>query len=303
MAENSNTQELKTPETMPTGEMPEANTEAPIAPEMGKTTEEPGTEGNKGTEGAKGQEGPSEEDVANVVTLLNEVQKFNGGKGEISSIPPEIFNEVKFLLDKMVALRDAFEDPLFKAVLDDMVDQKDDGKTPSVLVAIARNVPVEELQDLADNEEYEGMQEAVQDRINKAKEEKAGNEALYANFEISKKEIDDYVAENNYSEEEASALHSDIAMLRDAFADGKLTKAELAKIDKMRNYDKDIAAMKEQVPAEPKKEILPDKASMEAAMTENIKEKVKPRNSIEAMGAAYPGVDVTKVGSRKRYGG
>ena len=55
-------------------------------------------------------------------------------------------------------------------------------------------------------------------------------------------------------------------MLMKIFGDGFISKTEFAEVDKMNNYDNDIAGLKSQLPEKPKKEVLPDKASIDAAM-------------------------------------
>lgn len=252
--------------------------------------------------GGEGEgEGLNEQDVDNVLALLNEIERFNGGKGEISEIPPQLLGVTRFILDKMVALRDAFSDPLFKEVLDDMVDQREDGATPSLLVAVARNVPIDELQELADNENYADVQGSIDKRLAADAESQKSEEQLYANFDKSKKEIDKFCKERGYDENEKKALYDDIAMLRDAFADGLLTAAELERIDEMRNYKRDVESLQSQLPKENKKEVLPDKASIESAMNPPKTQKASnPRNSIEAMASnSFPGTDFTSVGKRK----
>lgn len=250
---------------------------------------------------AGGEEAPDAEDITNVVMLLNEIDKAEGGTGEISDIPQEMRGVVKSVLGKMVSLRDAFLDPLFKDVMDDMVDQGEDGKTPSLLVAIARNVPLEDLQELADNENYENIQVAVDDRISKQKKDQEDEESLLANFEESQKAIDAYAEKNGYDEAEKEGLYSEIKAFMDIFADGVITEAELEKFDKMRNYDADINALKESMPQERKKEVLPDKASIGAPASASVQEKQRPMNSLEQMAAMQSGqTDITDVGKRKR---
>lgn len=224
---------------------------------------------------------PDEQDIEQVLMILNEVNQISGGKGKIEGIPPEVLGPVKFLIEKMVTIRDAFEDPLFKDVLDDMNDQRMDGQVPSLLVAVARNVPMEELQRVADDEGYEDVQSAVNDRVTKEKENLESEKKLYENFDTSKKEIEAYCAECGYDDARKQKLYQTIAMLRDVFADGLVTKKEVAAIDKIDNYDSDIQTLKSRVPAGGVKTVLPDKASIEESMT--TKKATTPyQNSIQS---------------------
>jgi hypothetical protein len=274
--------EVKTPAV-------EVEKEVSAAPATGKPAE------------AAASDAPDEEDISNVISLFNEIQTMSGGKGDITELPENLIGTVKFMLGKMVALRDAFQDPLFKSVLDDMVDQQKDGKTPSLLVAVARNVPMEELQDLADNENYADVQGAVDERLAKDKADLDAEEALSANFDESQAAGQEYAKEMNYDDAEMQELFSTAMAWFSILGDGKLTKDEWAKVDKMRNYDRDTEELRKQIPEVPKKEVVPDQASMETAMKETPKAtKVAPRNSIEAMNNAAPAMtDFTQTGKRR----
>ena len=210
---------------------------------------------------------PDEQDIEQVLMILNELSQISGGKGKIAGIPPEVLGPVKYLIEKMVTIRDAFGDPLFQDVLDDMNDQRMNGQVPSLLVAVARNVPMEELMKVADDEGYEDVQSAVNDRVSKEKEDSESEKKLYGNFDTSKKEIEGYCADAGYDDARKQKLYARIAMLRDVFADGLVTKKEAAEIDKIDNYDSDMASLKSQVPAGGVKTVLPDKASIDESMT------------------------------------
>ena len=83
--------------------------------------------------------------------------------------------------------------------------------------------------------------------------------------------------------------------------DGVISENEWAKVDKMRNYDADVDALKQRMPQAPRKEVLPDKSSMASAPmpTRGITAPAAT-NSIERMGAmASPAEDITQVGKRR----
>lgn len=222
-------------------------------------------------------------DIDNVLMVLNEIDQISGGKGAISSLPPELKGPVKFLIEKMVVIRDAFDDPLFKDVLDDMADQKQEGQVPSLLVAVARNVPMEELQKVADDENYEDVQGAVNDRVSKEKESEASDKKLYGNFDQSKKNIDAYCTKQGFDDTHKQQLYATISMLRNCFADGLISEEEAAKIDKINNYDPDMESMKDQVPPDAVKTVLPDKASIDESMTQKKVAPTSSPNSISGM--------------------
>ena len=252
---------------------------------------------------AAASDAPDEKDISNVISLLNEIQTINGGKGDITELPENLIGTVKFLLDKMIALRDAFQDPLFKSVLDDMVDQQEDGKTPSILVAVARNVPMEELQNLADNENYADVQGAVNERLAKDESDMEAEGILMANFDESQASGQAYADEMGYDEAEAQELFKTAMDWFSVLGDGNITKEEWAKVDKMRNYERDTEELRSQIPEIPKKEVVPDKSSIAATMNEKPKKnKVTPGNSIERLGATAPDLGGFENVGKKRYG-
>jgi hypothetical protein len=105
-----------------------------------------------------------------------------------------------------------------------------------------------------------------------------------------------------YDEEETQKIFSRTYQLMKIFGDGKLTKEEWAKIDKMEIYDNDTKSLREQLPAEPTKEVLPDKSSIQQATApQQVKEEVrKPTNQIEAFGMAQNSMqDYSQIGKRK----
>lgn len=285
-------------------ESQEVAAEAGKPSETEKPTEEAAQEPGKSGEGGE-EEALSGDDITDVITILNAIDSDLGGKGEIKSIPPELVSVMKSLVQKLIVLRDVSEDPLWKAILDDIVDQKEDGSPASLKVAIARNVPLQELMDLAENEDYAGAQKSLGDKLNADKEMAAEDERISMNFDKSKANFEAYCAKNNYDEAEKSALWEKVSMLMRVFGDGLLTEGEFAEVDKMRNYDSDIAGMKAQIPAENKKEVLPDKASIDASIYPAAKKPAsyQPRNQIESMAANAPLVDVTDIGKRKRMPG
>jgi len=274
--------------------MAKKNNEQDEMAEMPNPTEENPQEASEKSETTAIPDG---KDIEQVLMILNEINQISGGKGKISGIPPEILGPVKFLVEKMVTIKDAFEDPLFKDVLDDMHDQRMDGQVPSLLVAVARNVPMEELMKVADDEGYEDVQKAVNDRVSKESEDQESEKKLYGNFETSKKEIEAYCAESGYDDARKQVFYATVAKLRDIFADGLITKKECAEIDKINNYDSDIQTLKSQVPAGGVKTVLPDKASIDESMAT----KMPAKSSQSEIGIAnnYTPPDYLSTGKRK----
>lgn len=283
---------------------PAANVEkeVTVAPGEEKTTVTAEAEVTPGTpETPAATDAPDENDISDLLALLNEVQStYAEGGDEITEIPDNLRPSLKVIAGKLVALREAFKDPLFKAVLDDMVDQQEDGSTPSLLVAVARNAPMEELQELGENENYADVQAGVDDRIAKETADAEAEETMMANFEESQKAGQEYADEMGYSEEESQRLFASAMAWFKVLGDGKITKDEWAKVDKADNYDRDTEELRKQLPVEPKKEMMPDQASMEAAVTEKPKtpRPAMPKNAVETVGAA-PVADWQNLGTRK----
>lgn len=242
---------------------------------------------------------PDQKDIDNVLMVLNELDTIAGGTGKIAGIPPELVGSIKFLVENMITIRDAYDDPLFKDVLDDMHEQRTGGRVPSVLVAVARNVPMEELLKIADDENYEDVQTAVNERVSKEKEDGEAEKTLYGNFDKSKKSVDDYCAEMGYDDTRKQKLYATISMLRNCFADGLLTKEEVGKIDKMDLYDSDMESVKSQIPPGAVKTVLPDKASIDESMAQKAPAKTQSQNSLSVMGGFSTQPEYLNTGKRK----
>ena len=246
----------------------------------------------------------AEETIDEALIVLNAIDQTIGGKGEIAEIPAELRGSIKSLVENLVFVREMFEDPLWKSILDDMADQKEDGQTPSLEVAVARNIPLEKIQTLSESEDYAGIQGELASSLQAKKTSEEEDAAYEATFEDSKKAGEEYAAEMGYDEEERNELFQFVLDLFSVMADGKLTKEEFKKVDKMRNYDRDIEDMRSQITTTETKEVLPDKASVEASVTKA--KETKPSGPVNTPGmgsmSAYDNAttDVTQIGKRKR---
>lgn len=243
------------------------------------------------------------EDIDNLITILNEVDTAFDGKGGIKGIPEELKPVIKTIIEQMVGFREAFEDPLFKSILDDLLDQRTDGQTPSVLVAIARTIPFEELKQLDEGGDEGAIQDAVKGRVASEKQLFDDEVQFELKVEESLKNLEAYCDKMGYEGEAREEYKSDCMTLFEMFGDGVLDEGEFADIDRMRNYESDMEALKGQIPEAPKKEVIPDKASVEAQMTQTPQKQSGPRNMIETFGATMPGANsFLETGKRKVYG-
>lgn len=245
-----------------------------------------------------------EDSIDEALVVLNAIDEISGGKGEITEIPEGMRKSVKTLIDDLILIRELFEDSLWKAILDDMTDQKEDGKTPSVEVAVVRNIPIEKLQAIAESEDYEGVQNELASNLQSMKQSEQEEVEYEATFEESRKAGEEYAAQMGYNEEEKNQLFQMVLDLFQIMADGKITVEEFEKVDKMRNYDSDMESMRSQVSETESKEVLPDKASIDATSAGKQPTRNTPPANTPGMGsmAAYDDAltDVTQIGKRKR---
>jgi len=249
---------------------------------------------------------PDAGDISDILMLLNVMDQEKGGKGEITEVPEALRGSISYLIEQLKFVRDLFEDPDWKAILDDMADQKEDGKTPSVEVAIVRNIPIEKIQQLAESEDYEGAQRELADNF-ASKKKTEEEDAMYdANFQKSLEAGEAYAAKMGYDEARKNELFQKVFDLYKVMADGILTEDEYSEVDKMLNYDPDTQSLKEQIGNQEAKEILPDQASVDAALSKVKTPTTSQPKDIPGMGSmgAYqsPAVDITSIGSRKRKG-
>lgn len=245
---------------------------------------------------------PDEEDISDIIGMLNEMSSITGeGEGGIKDVPAEMRPVIRFMIQKMVALRDLFKDPLFKIILDDMVDQAEDGKEPSALVAFVRNVSRDEYEELADSEDYEGAQGRVSSQLSDMDTAKQSESELLDKFNESQEAGKRFAKSMGYDDQEIVKLFSFAFEWFKILGDGVISENEWAKVDKMRNYDADVDALKQRMPQAPRKEVLPDKSSMASApMPTRGTTAPAATNSIERMGAmASPAEDITQVGKRR----
>ena len=249
---------------------------------------------------------PEAEDLSDVISLLNLMDTNNGGKGAIADIPEDLRGSIKYLVGLLTGLKDLYEDPLYMAINDDLFDQREEGLTPSVEVAIARNIPLDRLQDLADSEDYEGTQSELTDGIAAGKQAVVDGEQDEANFELSQQAGQEYAAEMGYDEARTNELFQKVLDLLQVMGDGVLTKAEFAEVDKMLNYGPDTENLRSKLSAQTPKEVLPDQASIDATVTKTNQAPVRkaPVNAPGMASLAAYGEDtnakITGTGKRRR---
>lgn len=245
---------------------------------------------------------PDQEDISDIIGMLNEMAGISGGEEKISDVPQNMRGVIRFMIQKMIVMRDLFKDPLYKIILDDMADQAEDGKTPSLLVAFVRNVPRDEYEELADSEDYESAQGRVSSQLSDMDTAKQSEDELLDKFNESQEAGKRFAKSMGYDEQEIVKLFGFAFEWFKILGDGVISENEWAKVDKMRNYDADVEALKQRMPQAPRKEVLPDKSSMGSApMPTRGTAALTATNSIERMGAgmANPTEDITQVGKRK----
>jgi hypothetical protein len=245
---------------------------------------------------------PDQEDISDIIGMLNEMAGISGGEEKISDVPQNMRGVIRFMIQKMIVMRDLFKDPLYKIILDDMADQAEDGKTPSLLVAFVRNVPRDEYEELADSEDYESAQGRVSSQLSDMDNAKQSEDELLDKFNESQEAGKRFAKSMGYDDQETVKLFGFAFEWFKILGDGVISENEWAKVDKMRNYDADVDALKRRMPQAPRKEVLPDKSSMASASIPTRGITVpSATNSIERMGVgmANPTEDITQVGKRK----
>lgn len=255
-----------------------------------------------GDEPLETEDSSSEDDIADTIDILNQFQQIIGGKDQITGLPKNLIPVIKFTIEKMVALRDLFKDPYYKQLIDEMIDQKEDGKTPSVLAAIAKVIPIDEIEELADSEDYESAYKGVESRLASEKEASEKESQMYAKFQESQNAGKSYCQKKKYDEAEMKELFSFALGWFKILGDGQISEKEWEQIDKLKNYDSDIESIKKQIPSAPVKEVLPDKSSMEESMMPRAeKPKASPSTMIESLGVTMSEApDFSRIGRMKR---
>lgn len=255
-----------------------------------------------GDEPLETEDSSSEDDIADTIDILNQFQQIIGRKDQITGLPKNLIPVIKFTIEKMVALRDLFKDPYYKQLIDEMIDQKEDGKTPSVLAAIAKVIPIDEIEELADSEDYESAYKGVESRLASEKEASEKESQMYAKFQESQNAGKSYCQKKKYDEAEMKELFSFALGWFKILGDGQISEKEWEQIDKLKNYDSDIESIKKQIPSAPVKEVLPDKSSMEESMMPRAeKPKASPSTMIESLGVTMSEApDFSRIGRMKR---
>ena len=269
-------EDKKIEETKETG-MPLEDTGKPteVNPDIATDVAPPG---EKPTEEVVSEEAPDTEDIDDVLIILNTMDELSGGKGSLSGIPDELRGSISYLIEKLKFVRDMFEDPYWKQIMDDLADQREDGNTPSVEVAIARTIPIEKLIELADNEDYEGVQKSLSESLANKKSMKEEDKEYEGKFSKVMENLDTYASNIGYDDTQKQELAQFTFDLIKIIGDGDITVDEFAKVDKMRNYDKDTEDLRKQIGEAPDtKEVLPDQASIESGSMSSPKAAPAPR--------------------------
>lgn len=243
---------------------------------------------------------PDEEDHSALLALINEIDTSNGGAGGISDVQPQIITAVKVLADKLAAAVATLKDPIINDIIMDMIEQREDGAEPDAMLAIARNVPIDELEGIEGEGNYDSLQDATKQRIADRDADVNGKNDLLDKIDKSMANLETYASENGLDEDRKNRLWDTVRQMIDVFADGEVSVNEYAIFDKGANYDEDIESIKSQVPEEPTKEVLPDASNFKKSAPSQTKQNA-PVNSIETLGATMGGEQQwTDVGKRKR---
>lgn len=111
--------------------------------------------------------------------------------------------------------------------------------------ALARHISPEDLTPQEGDPDYAGWEENVKERQKKADDRRAFEEDYATNLELTKKNAEEFLSENEMSEEDAKQFIDYLdAILSDAYK-GMVSKETLTLVQKARSYEDDIAKAKE----------------------------------------------------------
>lgn len=240
--------------------------------------------------------GESETEPDELLERVNEIlgELYDGQS--VESIQDELRPLMGDFMNASLAMKALSESPIWGPVLNDLMDQAEDGQTPNPDLAFVRSAPKEYVDRLYEGSDDEAVLKASEEYKSGVKSKEESEAAISSNLDQSIKEAEEFSQERGYSDEEKAAFMEQVKMWYKVFADGKITKDEYSLIEKGMNYDKDVADLQGQIPEEPKKEVLPDKSSIDAAKAP-AQTKRKP-GGMESIVIQTP--EYLNTGSRKR---
>lgn len=130
-------------------------------------------------------------------------------------------------------------EPELFAIIEDMI------KGASFREAIARHIDPADLTPMEGEPDIEGWKKNSDERISKMSSASEYQKTLATNKETASQAIEEFVKENNLSDEEAQDLVTKIDQLVNDILDFKVDKNTLSQFYKMINYDKDQASATE----------------------------------------------------------
>ena len=145
--------------------------------------------------------------------------------------------ELSGIKDNMQIIEDMMSaDEDLRAVLTDMIVNK----TP-FRAAINKFLTPEDLTPLPTDDDYEAVNKAYNERLEKGKAQASMIEQINKNEEQTYKDFEAFIAEKGYSEEQAQKLNDTIGDVFENLLYKKITPEMLEMFSKAMNYDADIA--------------------------------------------------------------
>lgn len=111
--------------------------------------------------------------------------------------------------------------------------------------ALARHISPDELTAVEGDPDYEGWTKNKTEREKRLEERKKRESDRDTNLTASQKEIEAFAKENNMDDKAAEEFLSQIDSMLEEFNSGRVTKDNLARVQRMLNYEKDIEKAKE----------------------------------------------------------
>lgn len=223
---------------LPEGEMPEEDTEEgmPVEGEEGEMPEDMGEEAP--------EESPMDKFRNRIRTARPDAnyddddnEYYNQGNDYLDEVE-EGAGRYKVLSEKL--MRRFEQDPYEAQAIMDYLDGE------PLVSAIRKNMGDEALQVQEGDEGWDEYQKAGEDRSAKLKAQKDLIDEINANAQASNEAFEQFVKDNNMSDEEADALWDNIQSHLQDYSKGKLSPEMFGIYRNAMNYDNDVAGAKQQ---------------------------------------------------------
>lgn len=131
--------------------------------------------------------------------------------------------------------------------------------------SLSRFVDLEGLTAAEGDPDYTKLSEAKEARMKEMEANQKAMDKFSSNMEMSMKELNDFAAENNMSEDEVAGFIKFVDDMVDGFISGKINKNHLMAWRKSQNYENDIKVAADMAAADARNEKIETKKAMKPA--------------------------------------